>query len=100
MVKHIVVWKMLEEAEGADKHENALKMKALLESLKDRIPGVIRLEVGIDFTSAAGSGDIALYMEFADRAALDAYKEHPEHQHAAEIIRSVVAEHRIVDYEI
>ena len=100
MVKHIVVWKMREEAEGADKQENALKIKVLLESLKDRIPGVIKLEVGINFSAAEGSGDIVLYSEFADRAALEAYQLHSEHQNAAELVRSVVTERRLVDYEV
>jgi hypothetical protein len=100
MVKHIVVWKMKEEAEGADKQENALKVKALLEALKERIPGILKIEVGIDFSCTATSGDIVLYAEFDDRAALEAYQVHPEHEFAAEIVRSVVTERRLVDYEV
>jgi quinol monooxygenase YgiN len=100
MVKHIVVWRLKDEAEGTGKQENALKVKELLESLKERIPGIIRLEIGIDFSATATSGDIVLYSEFEDRAALEAYQSHPEHQMAAELVRSVVAERRLVDYEI
>ena len=31
MIKHIVMWKLKEQAEGADRATNALKLKALLE---------------------------------------------------------------------
>jgi quinol monooxygenase YgiN len=100
MVKHIVVWKLKDDAEEGSKKDNALQVKRLLESLKNEIPGVINLEVGIDFSVTATSGDIVLYSEFADRAALEAYQAHPSHQNAAQLVRSVVSERRMVDYEI
>jgi hypothetical protein len=100
MVKHIVIWKLKEEAEGADKHENAVKVKVLLESLIDRIPSVCKLEVGIDFSGTAASGDIVLYAEFADHAAFEAYKIHPEYQTVIDVVRSVITEGRFVDYEV
>jgi quinol monooxygenase YgiN len=100
MVKHIVVWKLKESAEGADKKENALKIRKALEAIRNTIPGMIRLEVGMDFSSTETSGDIVLYSEFEDRAALEVYQAHPEHQKAAAFVRSVVAERRLIDYEI
>ena len=48
MLKHIVVWKLKDFAEGASKDENAHKMKALLEGLKKKIKVIKTLEVGIN----------------------------------------------------
>ena len=48
MIKHIVMWKLKEQAEGNDKQTNALLMKDKLEAIADIVPGMIKLEVGID----------------------------------------------------
>ena len=37
MIKHIVMWKLKEEAEGHSKEENAKLIKNMLEGLKDKI---------------------------------------------------------------
>jgi hypothetical protein len=38
MIKHIVMWRLKEFAEGAAKAENALRMKEILETLPVKIP--------------------------------------------------------------
>ena len=35
MIKHIVFWKLLDHAEGADRATNALKLKALLDAYQN-----------------------------------------------------------------
>ena len=40
MMKHIVMWRLKDEAAGATKEENALKLKDSLESLTDKIPSL------------------------------------------------------------
>ncbi len=42
MLKHVVMWKLKDEAEGADRATNARRVKAALESLRGRIPGLAR----------------------------------------------------------
>ena len=69
-----------DQAHGKDKAENAREIKRRLEALVGRIPGLLRLEVGVDFSATADSADLALYSEFESRAALDVYIEHPEHK--------------------
>jgi quinol monooxygenase YgiN len=100
MIKHIVMWKLKDSALGATKQENALKMKQMAEALYGVIPGLLKLEVGIDFSATPSSGDIVLYSEFPDRATLDAYQVHPEHQKCVTFIKEVVTERRLVDYEV
>ena len=38
MIKHIVMWKLKDEAEGSDKQTNAKIMKSKLEALWDLVP--------------------------------------------------------------
>ncbi len=48
MIKHIVLWRLKDHAMGASKNENAKKLKALLESLRDNLREIKHLEVGIN----------------------------------------------------
>ena len=98
MIKHIVMWRLNEQA--GDKAENALKLKQLLESLNGKIPGLIRLEVGIDFSKEDESSDVVLYSEFENSQALAAYLLHPAHAEVVPFVKSVRGERRVVDYEI
>ncbi len=99
VVKHIVFWTLKESAQGRSARENALEMRRRLEALRGRIPGLIRLEVGIDFGRTESSADVALYAEFTDRASLEGYQTHPEHVEAVEFIRKVRETRAVVDYE-
>ena len=99
MVKHIVFWKMKEMA--APQREQALRdIKAGFEALRGVIPGLLSIEVGVDFLKSAESADFALFCEFESRAALDAYQAHPAHQAMVPMVRDVKLERRVVDYEV
>ncbi len=100
MIKHIVIWRLKEHAEGADKMTNAQKIKRDLEALNGRIPGLIKLEIGLDFSCGEFSGDIILYSELASKQALADYQVHPEHKAAGTFVVACTAERRVVDYEI
>ncbi|MDR3645322.1 MAG: Dabb family protein, partial [Clostridia bacterium] len=49
MVKHIVMWKLKEYANGDNKKTNAIKIKKMLESLQGVVPGAYKMEVGINY---------------------------------------------------
>lgn len=99
MIKHIVFWRLKESAHGNDKATNARLIKAQLEGLRGRIPGLLKLEVGFDFIHAETSSDLALYTEMESRAALEAYQVHPLHAAVAGFIKEAVSERRAVDYD-
>jgi Stress responsive A/B Barrel Domain len=100
MIKHIVFFGLADEAEGMTKAELAVKIKEELESLKNLIPEIIKIEVGINCPDAPKTNhDIALYSEFEDLAALDRYQVHPEHQRVAGFISKVRTSRAAVDYE-
>jgi hypothetical protein len=99
MVKHIVFWRLKDSANGMTKAENARAIKEKLEALQGKIPGLLRIEVGIDFLHSPESSDVVLYSEFVDRAALDVYAAHPEHKAVMPFIGAAREERRVVDYE-
>ena len=99
MVVHIVLWRLHEHANGKSKQENALEMKRRFEALRPIMPGLLRLDFGIDFAGTEQSSDVALYTEFESRAALDAYQVHSAHKEVAAFIADLRTERRVVDYE-
>lgn len=100
MIKHIVFWKLHDEALGRPAAENAALMKSKLEALAGIVPGLLHIEVGIDISETDASADVALYSEFDDLASLQAYQAHPEHVAAGQFINDVRASRTVVDYEV
>lgn len=99
MVKHIVFWRLKDMP--APQREQALReIKAGFEALQGVIPGLLRIEVGVDFLRSAESSDFSLYCELESRAALDVYQAHPAHQAMVPLVRDVRIERRVVDYEV
>ncbi|MBC8182840.1 Dabb family protein [candidate division KSB1 bacterium] len=98
MVKHIVLWKLKESAEGFTKAENAKRMKKWLEDLKVSIPKIKKLEVGINFNVSEVAYEIVLYSEFENKKALQIYQDHPEHIEFKNKIKNIRTERAVVDY--
>lgn len=99
MIRHIVAWRLKDSALGNGKAENARLMKEKLEALRGRIPGLLRLEVGRDFSATDNSADVVLVTDFDSREALAAYQGHPAHQAVVAFVSQIVAERRLIDYE-
>ncbi len=93
MIKHIVMWKLRDKADAAH-------IKQCLEALDGKIPGLIKIEVGIDFLESEQSADVVLYSELESREALEIYQQHPEHQAVVPIVKAAAIARTVVDYEI
>lgn len=100
MIKHIVMWKLKEFSEGRNKAENMDIMKNMLEALNGKIPGLEKLEVGLNTSSSEMSFDLVLYSEFKDEQALETYQNHPEHLIVREFVGKVREKRAVVDYLI
>jgi len=100
MLKHIVLFKLKEQAEGADKDQNARTLKAELEALAGKIPQIRKMEVGINTVSSEAAYDVAIYSEFADKGDLGIYQKHPEHMKVVELVKKVASGRAVVDYII
>jgi heme-degrading monooxygenase HmoA len=100
MLKHIVMWKLKDQAEGADKATNARKMKEMLDSCANIVPGILKFEAVIAQPGLEATYDVVLYSEFASRAALEAYQEHPQHVATKPFIGAIREARQCMDYEI
>jgi quinol monooxygenase YgiN len=99
MIKHIVMWRLKEHAEGADKASNARKMKALLDACSAIVPGILKFEVALAQAEFECTYDVVLYSEFESSAALDAYQNHPQHVALKPFVAAVRQERQCMDYE-
>ena len=93
MIKHIVMWKLRDKADAAN-----IKMR--LEALNGKIPGLLKIEVGIDFLASEQSADVVLYSELESREALEVYQQHPEHLAVVPIVKAAAIARTVVDYEL
>jgi hypothetical protein len=95
MVKHIVMWRLRESDSRA---VDAETIKSLLEGLAGKVPGLLKIEVGVNFIEDANASDVVLYSEFVDRAALEAYQSHPLHLAVVPEVKARAIERRSADY--
>lgn len=97
MIKHIVMWRLHDDNKAA----NAQELKRILEALKDTIPSIRHIEVGINTLIAdPAASDVVLYSEFETEADLQAYQAHPDHQAVVAFLNAVRTEKRVVDYTL
>ena len=99
MITHIVMWRV-KAVDGGSKEETARAIKARIDAVQGQIPGLLRIEGGVDFNRGESACDVVLYSEFASRAALDTYQAHPVHKQLASFIDARQTERRVVDYEL
>ena len=99
MIKHIVMWKLKNYAEGSSKDENAIMVKSKLEGLRKKIKCIRSLEVGFNITESPTAYDVVLYTEFETVEDLNRYKTHPEHKKVGDFVTRVRLERKAIDYE-
>ncbi|MEX0823899.1 MAG: Dabb family protein [Balneolaceae bacterium] len=99
MIRHIVMWKLKEKAEGATKEKNAEKLKLILEGLRTNIEEIKAVEVGIQINSEDKEGlDVVLICDFETELDFKMYTRSPHHKKAIKFINSIVEERVFVDY--
>jgi hypothetical protein len=99
MIKHIVMWKLKQNAEGNGKEKNAELIKEKLEALAGKVPQIKKIEVGISYRHEKEDMDVVLISEFETKKDLEEYQKHPIHNIAAEFISKVRMERYCVDFE-
>ena len=81
MIRHIVMFKFKEEAEGRSKKENVLLTKEMLESLPEKIPQILNSEVYFNTEGAnSENADLILISDFESLESLNEYIVHPDHK--------------------
>ena len=93
MIKHIVMWKLKDEAQAA-------YFKAQLDSCRELVPGMLELEVAIRTAGMEANCDVVLYSVFENSAALAAYQNHPHHQLISSGLGLLRQTRSVLDYDI
>jgi hypothetical protein len=100
MIRHVVIWKMKDFADGHTRKENVIRVKEALEALPGQIPGLIRrLEVGVNLLEDVENCDLVLIMDFEGQTDFEMYYKHPAHTMVAELVRRVREARMAVDFE-
>lgn len=95
MIKHIVMWNVRGET-AAERNAAAQFVKSRFEELVGRIPGLLRMEIGLDSSRVDYACDMVLYSEFDSAASLAGYGSHPEHLR----IRQELGDVRIARFQV
>jgi len=82
MVRHVIVWTLKDEYSDSEKEEIKAGIKAGLEGLLDKIPGLIEIKVYTDGLESS-SGDAMLDSLFESGEALKDYSSNPAHVEVA-----------------
>ena len=96
-VKHIVMWNLRGDNEQ-ERSANIHKVKSEFEGIRDQIPGLMQLEIGVDISQIDYACDVVLYSEFESLQALQAYASHPAHLRVREALGNRRTDRYQVDY--
>jgi hypothetical protein len=94
MLIHIVCWKYKPDTTDAQREDHIAKLRAL----PGVIPNIESFEVGSDILHLERSFDTGLVAKYPDRAALDFYNDHPEHQKVVALGRQIAEKVVSVDF--
>lgn len=94
MIRHIVMWKFKE-----DHHEDMLLFRERLLALKDKIPEIREMEVGINVNPSERSFDAVLVSSFDSLEALKSYSVDPLHTAVSDFCKTIRTQSVSVDYE-
>lgn len=101
MVKHIILWKLKDEYSEQEKAEIRKGIKAGLESLKGKVPGLLDIKVIADGRLASSNADVMLDSTLESPEALKNYAVHPAHVEVANTkVRPYTAVRSCLDYEV
>ena len=100
MIRHVVMWKFKDAAEGKTREENMAIVRDRLYALLPVIPQLKRMEIGFDISHTDMSMDLMLLTEFDSVADMKIYAEHPEHKKVSVYVRKVIESRVVLDAEI
>lgn len=101
MIRHIVMFKFKEEAEGRTKAENLAITKAMLEALPEKIEWIRSSTVKTNSPDADQTNyDLCLISDFDSFEDLNSYIVHPNHKAVGAFMRPVRLDRSCVDFEI
>ena len=99
MIQHIVSWNYADGFSSEENKDNAQKVKADLEALKQMVDGILELKVYTELLPS-GNKDIVLYSLFENAECLHAYQVHPAHVRVSACVGTVMKNRVCMDYMV
>ena len=101
MIRHVVMFKFLPEADGRTKEENVRLVAERLRALPALIPEILRSEVHIGAEGAKETNcDLLLISDFESLDTLATYIDHPDHRAIGALMRPLRESRAAVDFEL
>ena len=101
MIRHVVMFKFLPEADGRTKAENVEMTAERLRALPAAIPEILHSEVHIGAPGAAEANcDLLLISDFESLDTLATYLVHPDHKAIGAFMRPLRESRAAVDFEL
>ncbi|MDY7004445.1 MAG: Dabb family protein [Cyanobacteriota bacterium] len=97
MIVHIVLFKWQPDTSA----ETIASVISALKGMKGKIPEIIDLSCGNNFSELSQGFQNGLVVQFKDKAALDAYAKNADHQEIIKtLIKPILADKITIDYEV
>jgi hypothetical protein len=101
MVKHIILWTLNPELSEDEKLKVKKGIKAGLEGLVGKVPGLIDVKVITDGRLSSSNADVMLDSTLESEEALRGYAQHPDHVAVANTkVRPYTVSRSCLDFEI
>ena len=99
MIQHDIMIKLIDMPED-QKKEACLKIKELIEGLKDEIPQIKSIHVGINISPRPITFDLIASSVYENNEDLETFRSHPAHLKAVDFIQTVEKQSTLVDHII
>lgn len=101
MVKHVILWTLNPELSTDEKQAVKAGIKAGLEGLVGKVPGLLDVKVYIDGRLDSSNADVMLDSTLESEEALKGYAVHPEHVAVASTkVRPYTIQRACLDFEL
>lgn len=101
MVKHVILWTLNPELSTDEKQAVKAGIKAGLEGLVGKVPGLLDVKVYIDGRLDSSNADVMLDSTLESEEALKGYAVHPEHVAVASTkVRPYTIRRACLDFEV
>ncbi|NET40690.1 Dabb family protein [Okeania sp. SIO2B3] len=97
MIVHIVLFKWHPDTSA----ENIASVMSALKGMKGKVPEIIDISCGNNFSELSQGFQNGLVVQFKDKTALDAYAKNAHHQEIIKsLIKPILADKITIDYEV
>lgn len=101
MLKHVILWTLNPELSTDEKQAVKAGIKAGLEGLVGKVPGLLDVKVYIDGRLDSSNADVMLDSTLESEEALKGYAVHPEHVAVASTkVRPYTIQRACLDFEV